>query len=128
MRKIIYLLAALVLSCGGFTAAAALPQPLATDSSNCAIGPLDKTYGNAHWLVYGCTDGQNVVVVSAPGNPAMPFYFFFAHTSDGMKLYGEGNGDKLVTDAAFKELQLLSATDVALLYQQAKTVAARGGQ
>jgi hypothetical protein len=51
--------------------------------------------------------------VTAPGNPAMPFYFLFSSTNDGYQLFGEGTGDKAFTDAAHKELAALSNSDIA---------------
>src|ERR1700722_9045111 len=50
---------------------------VASPTLNCKIGPIENIYGGTKWLVYGCDDKASVVVVTAPGNPAMPFYFFF---------------------------------------------------
>ena len=95
---------------------------------NCEVGPLHKTYGKTDWLVYGCDDARSVVVVSAEGNPAVPFYFIVYVKPDGaMKLYGEGNGDKSATQAAFDELKQLSQTDVAVLVAQAQAMRPAGG-
>src|SRR5258708_6022499 len=60
----------------------AAPAQAPTDSPsptqlNCKSGPLTRTFGKTSWYVYGCDDGHSVVVITAPGNPAMPFYFFF---------------------------------------------------
>ena len=43
------------------------------DTFNCTIGPITKTYGQTQWLAYSCNDDKTVVIVSAPGSPAMPF-------------------------------------------------------
>ena len=122
MKAINYLLATILL--GGVTCAVAATAPQLEPASqpDCTIGPLNRTYGGVHWLVYGCAGGRDIKVASAPDNPTMAFYFYFAHTAKGMRLYGEGNGDDLVTDAAYKELKLLSVKDVASLYQQAAVV------
>ena len=69
--------------------------------------------------VYGCDDRKSVVIVTAPGNPAMPFYFFFVPNADGYQLHGEGNGNKAVTDAAYKDLTALTAPDIAALVAEA---------
>jgi hypothetical protein len=122
--KIIPLLIALSFAFGAApraVAAAAPDKPL-----SCNIGPVTRSYGGGQWLVYGCSDGKSVVLVTAQGNPGFPFVFSFLYTSKGMTLYGEGNGDKKATDAAFKELQPLSQTDVAALFQQAKAHATAG--
>ena len=42
---------------------------------NCFAGPLEKTFGDTKWLVYACDDSRSLAIVSAPGSPAMPFYF-----------------------------------------------------
>lgn len=85
----------------------------------CQIGPLHKVYGGSEWLVYGCTDGKSLVVVSAPGSPAMPFYFFFSRDSEGYHLRGEGTGDKHTTDAAYRDLAALGVGDVQALIVEA---------
>ena len=90
---------------------------------NCELGPLHKTYGQSAWLVYACDDSRSVVVVSDAGNPATPFYFIVYVKPDGsMKLYGEGNGKKSATKAAFDELQTLTRADISGLVDQAKSV------
>jgi hypothetical protein len=100
--------------------AAAPQQANGPGDLSCTVGPLEKTYGKTQWTVYGCNDGRSVVVTSAPGNPAMPFYFFFVWGSEGMELHGEGTGEKNFTDAAFEELKALTEADVAGLFQEAK--------
>ena len=88
----------------------------------CDVGPLHKTYGKVHWLVYSCTTDKNVVIVSAPGSPAMPFVFCFCMAEGSYRLYGEGTGNKELTDAAFKDLQQFTAQDIAGLILQTKQV------
>jgi hypothetical protein len=124
MKAITSLLATLLLGAVACTVAAQSPPLEPANQPNCTIGPLNKTYGGVHWLVYGCAGGRDLKIFSAPDSPTMAFYFFFAHTSKGMRLYGEGNGDDVVTDAAYRELKRLSVNDVAALYQRAKAAAA----
>ncbi len=61
-----------------------------------------------------------MVIVSAPGNAAMPFYFTFYPHENGYRLYGEGTGRKDATEAAFEELKALSEQEIAALIQQTK--------
>jgi hypothetical protein len=96
---------------------AAAAQPSA--NLNCKIGPIEKTYGGTKWNVYGCDDKKSLVVVTAPGNPAMPFYFFFLPNEGRYQLHGEGTGDKKVTDAAYKDLGALTDSDIAALVAEA---------
>lgn len=94
-------------------------------SGVCDVGPLNKTYGNTPWLVYSCTTDKYIVLVSAPGSPAMPFVFAF-HIKDGSyHLSGEGAGNKEATEAAFKELQQLAEPDITNLIIQTKQVQAQ---
>jgi hypothetical protein len=86
---------------------------------NCKIGPIEKTYGGTKWNVYGCDDKKSVAIVTAPGNRAMPFYFFFVPNAGGYHLQGEGTGDKRITDAAYKDLAALTESDIAALAAEA---------
>jgi len=87
----------------------------AAPAVTCRIGPIERTYGGIKWLVYGCDDKTSLVVVSEAGSPAMPFTFFFSQTNDGYQLHGGGTGDKRLTDAAYKDLAALTASDIAAL-------------
>ena len=66
------------------------------DSFECNIGPVTKTYGQAQWLVYSCNDDKTLVIVSAPGNPATPFYFTFLPTdaSPVWRRHGQEGGNR----------------------------------
>jgi hypothetical protein len=86
----------------------------------CEIGPINKTYGKSQWLAYSCDDSLTLVIVAAPGNPAMPFYFMFSPHEKGYQLSGEGTGQKDATDAAFNDLHGLSANDIAAVIEQTK--------
>jgi hypothetical protein len=81
----------------------------------CNTGPVNKTYGGTKWQVYSCDDGQSLVVTAAPGSPAAPFYFLFAHDSTGYDLRGEGTGNRTATDAAYKDLRALTAPAIRAL-------------
>jgi len=86
----------------------------------CDIGPVNKVYGKTQWLVYSCDDSRTVVIVTAPGNPAKPFYFMFSPRESGYQLTGEGTGQKEATDTAFAELKSLSTRDITDLIEQTK--------
>jgi hypothetical protein len=90
------------------------------DTFNCTIGPVTKTYGQSQWLVYSCNDDKTLVIVSAPGNPATPFYFTFLPTDAGHRLFGEGTGKKEATAAAFEQLKSLSEEDIANVIKETK--------
>jgi hypothetical protein len=95
--------------------------PLVTNAGpplKCDVGPVTKVFGSVPWLVYSCNDASSVVLVSAPGSPAMPFFFSFTLEGTAYRLRGEGTGSKAVTDAALKELQALSATDIMTLRRE----------
>ena len=86
----------------------------------CDIGPATREFGGYEWLIYSCSDNATIVVVSAPGNPAMPFYFSLSPDGDGYRLLGEGNGDQSVTQATSESLAALSLQDIAELIEATK--------
>lgn len=89
-------------------------------SLQCHVGPLKKTFGGHPWLVYSCSDGATLVVVSDSGNPASPFYFMLHPNNGGYEMSGEGNGSKEASSAAFEELKRLGATDIAAMLAETK--------
>ncbi|MGH8290209.1 MAG: hypothetical protein ACREV7_14485 [Steroidobacteraceae bacterium] len=97
----------------------AVAQSPAPPDLNCRLGPLQRTFAKVPWHVYGCDDRHSMVIVTAPGNPAMPFYFLFVWTGHGYVLHGEGTGNKAVTDSALSELKAFSEADITRLYAQA---------
>jgi fermentation-respiration switch protein FrsA (DUF1100 family) len=98
------------------TAEAAEDAPL-----KCETGPSSRTYAGHDWIVWGCADGQSVVLAAGKGNPAQPFFFILSPADEGVRLYGEGTGDKSVTEPAYLELQKLTARDLELLVQETHT-------
>ncbi len=84
-------------------------------SLNCKSGPIERAYGGSHWLVYGCDDRASVAIVSAPGNPAMPYSFVFYHDDRGYHLQSNGASGSRVTDAAYKALSSLSKSQIVAL-------------
>jgi hypothetical protein len=61
-----------------------------------------------------------MVVVSAQGNPASPFYFFLKPAADTYTVMGEGNGDKKASDAAGAALSKMTPADFAELLAATK--------
>ena len=96
-------------------AAAAVEEPL-----NCGFGPLEQTLGGTDWQVYACSDDRSTVAISAPGNPAMPFYFFMTIKDSELSITGEGNGDKSTTKQALEDLENLSESAYWQLHRGAK--------
>lgn len=88
----------------------------------CERGPINRMFGGAEWLVYGCADGRSIVVVSAPGSPAFPFYFMVFAGTNGYEVVGEGTGRKEATAAAFSELKALSGEEVGALVAESSRV------
>ena len=98
-------------------------EPTSTSPKiNCHTGPVNKTYGKTEWFVYSCSDERTVVLVSAPGNPAMPFVFMFHPRENGYQLHGEGAGKKEATAATFSELKELTQQDIKTLIDHTKNV------
>ena len=98
---------------------AGVPFPTAADetpaSLKCDRGPVRKSFGGTPWLVYGCDDRATIIIVSAPGSIAMPFYFAISPDKTGFRIVGEGTGSKAATDAAYREISALSPTDITTL-------------
>ena len=90
------------------------------ETLDCGSGPATKTFGGEPWLVYACSDKHSVVVMSAPGSKAAPFYFIFNWQNGSYRLIGEGTGNKAATDAANTALHDLPITGIQKLYDEAK--------
>jgi hypothetical protein len=102
------------------SALAVQPRSVLAQQLECNIGPVSKIYGGTPWLVYSCSDGLSLTLVTAPESRARPFYFIFHWEQNGYRLAGEGTGDKTLTDAAFKEISAFSQTDIQTLLDQTK--------
>ena len=95
----------------------------------CDRGPFgSKTYGGTAWDIYGCNDNRSVAVVTAPGNPALPFYFLFAERNGQYRLSGEGTGRPEITRKAYADLVQLSQKDIQALVKATQKAAPRPGQ
>ncbi|RDI96912.1 hypothetical protein DVT68_19505 [Dyella solisilvae] len=91
----------------------------------CEVGPVSRQFGDTPWLVYSCEDAKSLVVVAAPGNPVMPFFFFLKHSQNGYTVRSEGTGDKSVTDAAAADLSQLSDEEIAALIAETQKATLR---
>ena len=95
----------------------------------CDRGPFaTKTYGGTAWDIYGCNDNRSVAIVTAPGNPALPFYFLFAERNGGYLLRGEGTGKPEITRKAYADLVQLSQKDIQALVKATQKAAPRPEQ
>jgi len=99
-----------------------LSQALLQPTLACNVGPVNKTFGQTQWLLYSCNDTSTLIAVSAPGNPASPFYFSLSLEGASYHVRGEGTGSKVASDAAYNDLQALSASAVRDLIGQTKLV------
>jgi hypothetical protein len=119
--------------CAGIlgVAAASLQSP-STDEivqrapdRRCSKGTENKVFGKTEWVVFGCDDNSTLVFVTAPGNPAAPFYFTVFPVGSEYHVFGEGTGNKNATEAAFEEIQQLSSSEISSLIADTKLAAAR---
>src|SRR5262245_44179947 len=104
MQKLLPILAAIVLC---------LQLPAAQADQKCKTGPVTRTFGKVPWLVYSCDDKKSLLLVSGPGNPAMPAFFTMTPVGDGYEIQNKGSGNQAVSGAAYLELKKLSTKDVA---------------
>ncbi|WP_126805827.1 hypothetical protein [Aliidiomarina shirensis] len=88
----------------------------------CKIGPIEMDLGGNKWLVYACTDERSIVAVSAPGNPAMPFFFAVSPVNGEYTVSGEGNGDKAASKSAYDELIKLQKEEIENIIAKAKNI------
>ncbi|MPZ33618.1 MAG: hypothetical protein GEV13_21950 [Rhodospirillales bacterium] len=95
----------------------------------CDRGPFGtKTYGGYPWELYGCSDNRSVAVVTARGNPGMPFYFLFAERNGQYQLSGEGTGRPEFTRKAYDDLRRLSPQDIQALVKETLKAGPRPSQ
>jgi len=96
---------------------------------DCSAGPTSRAYGGVSWLVYACSDGETVILVSAPGSPAAPFYFTLFRKEGRYVVGGEGTGPRSITDRTYAELSRLTETDVKAMLVAARSAAtSKGGR
>jgi hypothetical protein len=96
-------------------------QPLLQPAPmKCETGPIRRTFGGSEWLIYSCEDQASMVVVSAQGNPASPFYFFLKSTGGVYQITGEGNGDREASTAAAGALESMSLSELMELLASTK--------
>jgi hypothetical protein len=117
-RAVIFLVSA--------TASMALAGCVATGSVapdppkvSCTAGPVPTTYGGQPWLAFACDDGRSVALLSAPGNAAAPSEFVLRPSDHGVRVQGDGSGDRGATAAAFAELMAMDDAALLALYEQA---------
>ena len=95
----------------------------------CDRGPFGtRTYGGTAWDLYGCNDTRSVAVVTARGNPGLPFYFLFAENNGQYRLSGEGTGRPDVTRKAYEDLVRLSQQDIQALVRETQKAGPRPSQ
>lgn len=116
MKRAIFSVAALALAlASGEVSAQGPSEPRIT----CDRGPVvAKTYGGTQWDIYGCSDNRSVAIVTARGNPGLPFYFLFAERSGQYALSGEGTGRAEFTRKAYDDLRRLSQQDILALVRE----------
>jgi hypothetical protein len=81
------------------------------ESVACDVGPVLKVFGGNEWNVFSCSAPDQLVVVYAPGNPAMPFFFVLYMKDGKRKLSGEGTGSKEATAAAYDDLKIIADSE-----------------
>ena len=109
--------------------AAALAQGPSERKIVCDRGPVaNRTFGGTAWDIYGCNDNRSVAVVTARGNPGLPFYFLFTERNGAYRLSGEGTGKPEITRSAYDDLMRLSQQDIQALVKETQKAAPRPGQ
>jgi hypothetical protein len=86
----------------------------------CDTGPIKKVFASVSWFVFSCSDGASLVMLSAPDSPASPFYFVLSPDGKSYKVKGEGAESTPLTEAARKELEALSVSDIRGLVRETR--------
>ena len=94
------------------------PKAHSPANLQCDRGPVSKTFGNAQWLVYGCSDAKTIVIFPAEGNPARSAYFTFSTGDTGYQLHEEGDAAQATTSQAHAALAALNENDIKTLLAQ----------
>src|ERR1044071_6577876 len=85
----------------------------------CERGPCStKAFGGTQWQIYGCNDNRSVAIVTAPGNPAIPFYFLLAWVNGVYTVSGEGTGRRDLTAKAYNDLIKLNRQQIDALVNE----------
>lgn len=87
---------------------------------NCDTGPVHRMFGGTKWIVYSCDDQASMVILSATGNPALPFYFHVRPEDDGYRVSGQGTGDKKASRAALDALATMLPAEFSALLTATK--------
>jgi hypothetical protein len=100
-----------------------LPDAVAQGPSQpklvCDRGPFStKTFGGTQWQIYGCTDNRSVAIVTAPGSPAIPFYFLLAWIDGVYTVSGEGTGRRDLTAKAYNDIIKLTRPQIDVLVKE----------
>jgi hypothetical protein len=83
---------------------------------SCSAGPLAADFGGQPWLAFACDDGRSVALLATPENAAAPFSFVLRPSDHGVRVQGDGAGDRAATAPAFAELMALDADALTVLY------------
>src|ERR1041384_6576015 len=85
----------------------------------CDRGPVAiRTFGGTQWQIYGCNDNRSVAIVTAPGSPAIPFYFLLAWVDGVYTVSGEGTGRRDLTAKAYNDLIKLNRQQIDALVNE----------
>ena len=100
-------------------AAAVHAQGPSQASLVCDRGPFStKTFGGTPWQIYGCNDNRSVAIVTAPGSPALPFYFLIAWVNGVYTVSGEGTGPRDLTAKAYTDIVKLNRQQIDALVNE----------
>jgi len=85
----------------------------------CDRGPVaTKSFGGTQWQIYGCNDNRSVAIVTAPGSPAIPFYFLLAWVNGVYTVSGEGTGRRDLTAKAYSDIVKLTRPQIDALVKE----------
>lgn len=92
----------------------------------CDIGPIQRTYGEAAWLVFSCSDEQTLIVAPGPENPLRQSYFTLVVEQGGLQVMGVGEEQSTGFSDALDELTNLTAREAVSLIHETKRIPPAG--
>ena len=105
--------------CRSLPAMETQPPPGAPTKVACTAGPASIEFGALPWLAFACDDGRSVALVATAENAAGPFTFVVRPSEHGVRVQGDGAGDRGATAAAFAELMALDDAALVRLFARA---------
>lgn len=103
-----------------FAPLAASAAPAEEPALACALGPVQRSFGQAAWNIYACADGKSAVLVPAQVTDGQFGYFFLRPENGKVAAVGEGWGEDSSFRPVHEELLALTVEELAAIVRAAQ--------